>query len=111
MIHELRIYEAMPGRLGDLHRRFMDVTLAIWTRLGIRPIGFWNVLVGPSNNCLYYLLEWSDLAERDEKWGKFVTDPEWIEGRTESERNGILTSNVQNMLLTPTSFFTMPGKP
>ncbi|RXR26454.1 NIPSNAP family protein [Sphingobium fluviale] len=109
MLHELRIYEAMPGRLGDLHRRFTDVTLSIWERLGVRPLGFWNCLVGPSSNSLYYLLEWTDLTERDEKWGKFVTDPEWITRRIESERNGALITKVQNILLTPTSFFVAPG--
>jgi hypothetical protein len=109
MIHELRIYEAAPGKLGDLHRRFTDVTLAIWARLGIRPIGFWTTLVGPSSNALYYLLEWSDLAERDDKWGRFASDPEWIARKTESERNGVLTTKIENMLLAPTSYFTMPA--
>lgn len=107
MLHELRVYEAMPGRLGDLHRRFTDVTLGIWERLGIRPLGFWSTLVGPSSNALYYLLEWTDLGERDEKWGKFIADPEWSARRAESERDGALIANVQNMLLTPTSFFRM----
>lgn len=109
VVHELRIYEAMPGRLGDLHQRFTDVTLNIWQRLGIRPIGFWNTLVGPSSNSLYYLLEWENLAEREDKWSRFVSDPEWIVLRGQSERDGVLTSNVQNMILTPTDFFSMPG--
>ena len=30
MIHELRIYHCMPGRLGDLNNRFANVTLKIW---------------------------------------------------------------------------------
>ncbi|WP_374410354.1 NIPSNAP family protein [Novosphingobium colocasiae] len=107
MIHELRIYEAAPGKMAALHRRFTDVTLGIWARLGIRPIGFWTTLVGPSSNALYYLLEWSDLAERDDKWSRFAADPEWIESRTASERDGALATSVQNMLLAPTSYFTM----
>lgn len=107
MIHELRIYQAAPGKMNDLHRRFSEVTLPVWKRLGIHPIGFWTTLVGPSSNALYYLLEWADLAERDDKWSRFVTDPEWIARKLESERDGVLAANVENMLLAPTSYFTM----
>jgi hypothetical protein len=56
MIHELRIYHCMPGRLPDLNKRFETVTLAIWEKHGIRQAGFWTVLVGPNNQTLYYLL-------------------------------------------------------
>src|SRR5689334_14803193 len=68
MIHELRIYHCVPGRLPDLNKRFETITLKLWEKHGIRQAGFWTVLVGPNNQQLYYLLEWKDLAERDQKW-------------------------------------------
>ena len=40
MIYELRIYEAVPGRLPDLNNRFSTITLKIWERHGIRQAGF-----------------------------------------------------------------------
>jgi hypothetical protein len=104
MIHELRIYHCMPGRLPDLNRRFETITLALWEKHGIRQVGFWTVLVGPSNQDLYYLLEWNDLAERERKWGAFMADPDWIAKRAETERNGPLVSRVENLLLAPTSY-------
>ena len=61
MIHELRIYHCMPGRLPDLLKRFETITLAIWERFGIRQAGFWTVEMGASNQDLYYLLEWESL--------------------------------------------------
>ena len=73
MIHELRIYHCMPGRLPDLLKRFETITLAIWERFGIRQAGFWTVEMGASNQDLYYLLEWESLAEREEKWGRFIS--------------------------------------
>jgi len=76
MIHELRIYHCMPGRLGDLNHRFANVTLKIWEKHGIRQVGFWTMLIGPSNHALYYLLEWESLAEREQKWNAFAGDPE-----------------------------------
>ena len=78
MIHELRIYHCMPGRLGDLNHRFANVTLKIWEKHGIRQVGFWTVLIGPSNHALYYMLEWESLAERERIWNAFASDPEWL---------------------------------
>ena len=56
MIHELRIYHCVPGGLPKLLKRFETITLKIWERHGIRQAGFWTVMVGPSNQALYYLL-------------------------------------------------------
>lgn len=104
MIHELRIYHCVPGRLPDLNKRFETITLKIWEKHGIRPAGFWTVLVGPSHNDLYYLLEWEDLAEREQKWTAFITDPEWLSKRAETERNGPLVERIENMFLSPTPY-------
>src|SRR5215471_19509030 len=103
VIHELRIYHATPGRLPDLSKRFETITLKLWDKHGIRQAGFWTVLVGPSNQQLYYFLEWKDLAERDQKWGAFMSDPEWLEKRAETEKNGPLVQRVENLLLSPTA--------
>ena len=104
MIHELRIYHCVPGRLPDLNKRFETVTLALWDKHGIRQAGFWTVLVGPNNHALYYLLEWSSLAEREQKWAAFATDPEWIAKRTETEKNGQIVERIENMFLAPTAY-------
>src|SRR5262249_55475832 len=104
VIHELRIYHATPGRLPDLNKRFETITLKLWDKHGIRQAGFWTVLIGPNNHQLYYLIEWKDMAEREQKWGAFMSDPEWLEKRAETERNGPLVQRVENMLLAPTSY-------
>jgi hypothetical protein len=104
MVYELRIYHAVPGRLPDLNNRFSTVTLKLWDRFGIRQVGFWTTLVGPSNNALYYLLEWESLAEREQQWNAFATNPEWLAARAETEKNGPLVERIENMLLTPTAY-------
>jgi hypothetical protein len=104
MIHELRIYHCMPGRLPDLNKRFEAITLGMWQKHGIRQAGFWTVLVGPNNQSLYYLLEWDSMAEREQKWGAFMADPEWIAKRTETERNGPIVERIENMFLAPTAY-------
>jgi hypothetical protein len=104
MLHELRIYHCAPGRLPDLNQRFERITLKLWEKHGIRQVGFWTVLIGESNQALYYLLEWKDLAERERVWNGFMSDPEWIAKRAETEKNGPLIAHVSNSILTPTSY-------
>lgn len=107
MIYELRIYHCAPGRLPDLNKRFDTITLKIWERFGIRPVGFWTTLIGENNHDLYYMLEWKDLAEREQVWDKFVVDPEWAEKRAETEKNGPLVTSISNYMLNPTSYSKM----
>jgi hypothetical protein len=104
MIHELRIYHCVPGRLPALLKRFETITLGLWERHGIRQAGFWTVAIGDSNQDLYYLLEWQSLAERDEKWAAFAADPEWLEKRAETEKDGQIVASVNNQILLPTAF-------
>ena len=80
MIHELRIYRCMPGRLPDLNKRFEGVTLKLWDKHGFRPVGFWTTVIGESNQDLTYLLEWKDLAERERLWAGFMSDAGLAEG-------------------------------
>ena len=104
MIYELRVYHAMPGKMPELLKRFDTITLGIWERHGIRQAGFWTVLVGESNQDLYYLLAWESLAEREEKWGAFMVDPEWLEKRAATEAEKPIVANVSSQIITPTSF-------
>ncbi len=104
MLHELRIYHCISGRLPALLKRFETITLAIWSRHGIRQAGFWTVAIGDSNQDLYYLLEWESLAERDAKWSAFQSDPEWLAKRAETERDGPIVASISNLILQPTVF-------
>ena len=104
MIYELRVYHAVPGRLPDLLKRFDTITLNISKKYGIEQAGFWTVLVGESNQALYYLLQWESLADREKKWNAFQADPEWHAARAKTEANGPIVAKVVNSFLQPTSF-------
>jgi hypothetical protein len=104
MIYELRVYRCVPGRLPALLKRFETITLDLWKRHGIRQAGFWTVVVGESNQELFYLLAWESLAERERVWNAFAADPEWLAKRAETERDGQIVASVSNTLLQPTTF-------
>jgi len=103
MIYEWREYEVALGKMEALHERFKKVTLRLFEKHGIKVIGFWEADIGTSG-ILYYMLSYESLAHREKAWNAFMTDPEWIEARKESEREGRLVKAVRNMILRPTSY-------
>jgi hypothetical protein len=104
MIYEMRVYRCVPLRLPALLKRFETSALPLWKKHGIRQAGFWTTLVGESNHDLTYLLAWESLAEREQKWNAFMSDPEWIAKRSESEKDGPIVQSISNQILVPTAF-------
>ena len=104
MIHEMRVYRCVPGKLPALLARFQNHTLKLWEKHGIRQAGFWTTLVGESNQDLTYLVAWESMAEREAKWNAFQADPAWQAVRAETEKDGALVANVANQFLAPTAF-------
>jgi hypothetical protein len=104
MIYEMRTYYCIPGRLPALLQRFESRTLAIWQKHGIRQAGFFTTVVGESNQQLVYFLAWESLAEREKKWSSFLADPEWLEVRAYTEKDGQIVERIVNQLLAPTAF-------
>ncbi|KYG19642.1 NIPSNAP family protein [Bradyrhizobium guangxiense] len=104
MIYEMRVYRCVPGRLPALLKRFETATLKIWEKHGIKQAGFFTTMIGESNQELTYFLAWDSLAEREKKWGAFMTDPDWMKARAESEADGQIVGNIVSQILTPTAF-------
>jgi hypothetical protein len=104
MIYEERIYKIMPGRISDILKRFTDHAVPLFERHGLKLVGFWTTAVGPSSHELTYLLAFDDLNHRERAWAAFVSDPDWIKARAESEKNGPLVADVANRILKPTAF-------
>jgi hypothetical protein len=104
MLYEMRVYHCLPGRLPALLKRFETKTLAIWAKHGIRQAGFFTTVVGETNQQLVYFLTWESLAERERKWSAFMSDPEWLAVRAETEKDGQIVAHLSNQILAPTAF-------
>jgi hypothetical protein len=100
MLYEYRRYEITPGRKPDLDSRFANLTIPLWQRHGIRLHGMFDPEIGTTNE-LHYLLAWESLAEREQVFTSFLTDPEWVAGRAASEANGPLTRSIRNEIWRP----------
>ena len=106
MIYEWRVYEAVPGKMEALNNRFAKVTLRLFKKHGLKVIGFWQADIGTSN-VLYYMLAFDDLVQREKAWTAFRSDPDWLQGRAESEREGPLVAKVTSSILRPTNYSPM----
>jgi hypothetical protein len=50
------------------------------------------------------MLAWESLAAREKIWAAFQADPAWHAARSESEKDGVIISNIKAAFLSPTSF-------
>ena len=107
MIHEYRVYEAVPGRLPDVNARFRNHTLNLFEKHGMKNIGYWTPSVGDYSNRLIYILGFEDVAQRERAWASFRNDPEWQAVVAETEANGPIVARVTNTLLSPTDYSPM----
>ena len=101
MIYEYRSYEAAPGKLEDLNRRFKELTCPIFQRLGIEQVGFW---IPEDSDRIVYVLRWKDRAESEAAWQVFKADPEWLQGKAASEVNGPLVASTFTEYWSPTAY-------
>jgi hypothetical protein len=107
VLYELRTYEAMPGRMPALHKRFAEVTLKYFAQYGIEVVAFWTNAIGGKSNQLIYMLRFDDMADREEKWRGFIADKRRQALFIESEIEGPLVNWTEAHFLTPTPYSPM----
>ncbi len=104
MIYELRIYDAAPGKLTNINRRFNDHTMGLFARHGITVTDFWEHAEGADDGQLIYICEFADQAAMDAAWESFRADPEWIAAKAASEVDGELVAHITSIVMTRTPY-------
>jgi hypothetical protein len=102
-MYELRTYWPVPGKMPALHKRFQDHTLRLFRKHGIEVVGFWETYIGQGPS-LIYVLGYRDLGHRQQAWDAFASDPEWIQARGESEREGALVARLESTIMKGTPY-------
>jgi hypothetical protein len=102
-VQELRIYDAMPGKMGALNNRFANHTVGLFKKHGMSVIGFWTQEVGVSNE-LIYMLGFDSLSDREKSFASLSGDAEWAKVRAESEKDGALVRTIYNTILRPPAY-------
>ncbi len=104
-VYELRMYHAMPGKFGDLQKRFREHVITLFNRHDMNSIGYWVPQDKPdSDNLLIYILEHPSREAATKDWAAFNADPEWVKVKADSEVNGKLVDHVDDYFMNPTDF-------
>jgi hypothetical protein len=86
----------MFGKLGEL---------AIFRKVGLAPVFFGEMIMGPDMPNITYMLTYPDAAARKTGWAAFSKDPGWqklraMPGYTDPE----IIANIQSLTLMPTTY-------
>ena len=108
-VYELRIYQAVPGKLDSLVARFRDYTDKLFTKHGMKSVAYWTALDEPLNSStFFYILEHPSREAATANWKAFQDDPEWKTVKAKSEENGNLVKKIDSTYLTLTDFSRLP---
>ena len=105
-VFELRTYHAAPGKFEALHARFRDHANALFKKHGMTVVGFWVPTDADkgSADTLVYMLAFKSREAATAAWKEFGADPEWVQARNESQKDGSLTTKVESVFMTPTDY-------
>jgi len=105
-LFEMRCYESNNATtLARKIKMFESGEIAIFQRLGMRPVFFAETIAGARMPNLVYVLSYDDLAAREKMWKAFGADPEWqklrsMPGYSDAE----IVSNISVSFLQPLPF-------
>ncbi|HEY1107913.1 MAG TPA: NIPSNAP family protein [Opitutaceae bacterium] len=105
-VFEMRTYTTPEGKLPNLDARFRDHTQKLFAKQGMSNLGYYHPMDAKNGagTTLVYFLAYPSRDAAAAAWKGFREDPEWAKARTESEKNGKLTTKVESVYLTPTDF-------
>jgi hypothetical protein len=103
-IFELRRYEA-PSEAASLKKIEMFDTggeLAIFRKVGFRPVFFGQTIYGVRLPQFEYMLTYANMAERETQWTAFRNDPDWkVLSQKEEYKDAAIMSGATATYLAP----------
>ena len=107
-LFELRIYTTNDGKLDDLHKRFADHTVELFTKHGIHNLGYYiptRKEDGAGSKLIYFVFH-KDEASRGAAFKAFSQDPAWKSAKEASEAEGpiLVKKGVTKTFLIPTPY-------
>jgi NIPSNAP protein len=104
LIQQLRTYEIFERTKAVFHAHFRDHTMRIMRTYGFDFVAVWETVTAERTEC-HYLLDWPDVAAKEEAWRKFRADEEWREiTRVTRAEHGDFVGKIEDRVLTPTTY-------
>ena len=104
---ELRRYESASESAGKKKiEMFNDAgEIDIFKRTGLTPVFFGETLIGGLRPNLTYMLTFDDMADHDQSWKTFGSDPEWKRISSMPEyADAKIVSHITSTFLVPAAF-------
>ena len=105
-IFELRTYQSQS--LTALQKKaamFNSGEIAVFQRLGMRPVFIGESIIGPRQPSITYMLSFDNLDGREKLWQQFGADPEWKKLSAPPElKDAEIVANISNVILRPLPF-------
>jgi NIPSNAP protein len=101
-VFELRVYQALPGKLPALEARFRDKTSMLLARHNLQVVGYW-VSEDPSANSFIWIVASSSREEAKKNWAAMFADPEF-QDVIKAEQAEKLVEKVDETYMRPTDF-------
>lgn len=99
-LYELRTYEGYSeDAVQRKVRMFNEVELDIFKKVGLKPVFFGEVVAGKDLPFLTYMVAFADMEERDEIWGIFGADPDWLKVRSDPQFANTVSKIIKKFLL------------
>ena len=103
-VYELRIYQAVPGKLPALEARFRDTLSKLLAKHDLKVVGYWVPENGPGwENSFVFMLDHPSREDAKKNWAAFVADPAF-QDVLKSERAEKLTEKIDSTYMRPTDF-------
>lgn len=104
-VYELRTYTTLEGRLPALLNRFGGGEIDLFIKHGMTSVGYFVPDdVELAENTMVYVVAHDDREAAAASWAAFGADPEWQKMSAESQEDGRILANIENVFLNPTDF-------
>ncbi|HAL42322.1 MAG TPA: NIPSNAP family protein [Gammaproteobacteria bacterium] len=101
-VYELRVYTAHPGKIEALEQRFVEHTMALFEKHGIRNVAYFKPV--DREDKLLYIVAHPSQVEAAAAWGAFSQDPEWKRVKEASEADGALVKAIERTVMLGTPY-------
>jgi hypothetical protein len=105
-IFELRTYQSQSmTALQKKAAMFNTGEIAIFQRLGMRPVFIGETIIGSRQPNITYMLSFDNLDGREKHWQQFSADPAWKTLSAPPElKDAAIVANISNVILRPLPF-------
>jgi hypothetical protein len=106
-VFELRVYNAVPGKLPALESRFRDTTSKLLAKHDLKVVGYWVPEDAPGwDNTFVTITAYPSREEAKKNWDAMMADPEF-QAVIKSEQANKLVEKVESTYMRPTDFSPM----